>query len=73
MDLRMAPSSTVVLPEYIHKQVRHTMDHWMILGNKYGRTNSALTSTLHNQRTTHYQLLARTYGPTVYTWMNPPI
>lgn len=73
MDLRTAPSSTVVLPEYIHKQVRHTMDHWMILGNKYGRTNSALTSTLHNQRTTHYQLLARTYGPTAYTWMNPPI
>jgi hypothetical protein len=73
MDLRTTPYATDVLPEYIHKQISHTMDHWRILGNKFGRTNPTTHPTLHHQRITHYQLLARTYGPAIYTWMNPPI
>ena len=73
MDLRTTPQATDVIPEYIHKQIRHTMDHWTGIGSKYGRTNPAALTTLLTQRTSHYQLLVRTYGPSVLTWMNPPV
>ena len=56
MDLRISPKATSVLPEFIHKQIQHSLAHWMDLGGKIGRTQSPNPTALADQRRAHFEL-----------------
>jgi hypothetical protein len=72
MDL--GASATTLLPEYIHKQIRHPPEHWTALApNNFGRTTAPPLPTLSEERKIHHELLVHHYGPSVYSWMNSPI
>jgi hypothetical protein len=70
MDLRISSRATTLLPEYIHKQINHPLSHWLYLDRLYGRTAEKPPSGLSLQRRCHFELLLRTYGPSVYNWMD---
>jgi hypothetical protein len=72
-DLRIAPRANYPLPEYIHKQIPHTLAHWTDVGGKIGRTSSPDPTSLADQRRAHLELLAKIYGPDVLGWMSSPI
>jgi len=73
MDLRISPRATHLLPEYIHKQIQHSLKHWTDIGGKIGRTTAPNPASLADQRRTHHELLTRVYGPGVHTWMDNPM
>jgi hypothetical protein len=73
MDLRIAPGASYPLPEYIHKQISHTLVHWTDLGGKIGRTSSPNPTSLADQRRAHLDLLVNSYGPNVLSWMSSPL
>lgn len=73
MDLRISPRSTFVLPEFLHKQIRHPLAHWLDLGGKIGRTVAANATVLADQRRAHFDLLVRVYGSGVRSWMKSPL
>lgn len=76
MDLRTSPPSNSLLPEYVHKQIRHPPEHWTALAPKYtnyGRTTTPASPSLDDQRKTHHRLLTHIYGTGVHSWMNNPI
>ncbi len=73
MDLRVTPRATHLLPEYIHKQIPHKLEHWTDLGGKIARTNSPYSTGLVDQRMAHFELLVNIYGQDVLNWMNSPI
>jgi hypothetical protein len=70
MDLRISPKATGLLPEYIHKQIDHTIDHWNYLGALHGRTSKYRSPPLVRQRRCHFELLVAIYGPSIYDWMD---
>jgi hypothetical protein len=69
MDLRLTPPAGSVLPEFIHKQTRHSVTHWIDAGRNIGQTSSACGKKLTSERIAHHGLLTAVYGPTVVTWM----
>lgn len=69
MDLRLSPPATSVLPEFVHKQIRHTLRHWSDGGRHIGRTSAPSGGTLVAVRLTHHELLTRVYGPSVVVGM----
>ncbi|HYH86169.1 MAG TPA: hypothetical protein VEX60_12000 [Pyrinomonadaceae bacterium] len=72
MDLKA--SADRVLPEYVHKQIRHLPEHWTVLApNNYGRTTAPPLPALADERKIHHRLLIHHYGPSVRSWMNDPI
>lgn len=72
MDLRA--SADGLLPEYVHKHIRHLPEHWTVLApTNYGRTTAPPLPTLADQRKIHHHLLIRHYGTSVRGWMNNPI
>lgn len=72
VDLRIMPRATDLLPEYIHKQIRHTMAHWTDAGAKIELTGTPGHTTLEDQRRAHHELLVKTYGSDVAVWMSNP-
>lgn len=70
MDLRVKPKPTTLLPEYIHKHIPHPVEHWTSVGPLFDRTSKLSSEDLVKQRRCHYELLLRTYGPVVQSWMN---
>jgi hypothetical protein len=74
MDLRTLPLAYSLLPEYVHKEIRHPMEHWTDTApNNYGRTTAPRSPSLTEQRETHHRLLVHTYGAGVLGWMKNPI
>lgn len=74
MDLRTVPLPGGLLPEYIHKQIPHSLSHWKSVGPlNYGRINVPFSSSLREQRINHHYLLIKRYGGSVVSWMNSPI
>jgi hypothetical protein len=77
MDLRIIPRANHLLPEFIHKQIRHSLKHWTDAGSnmsdRIGRTLARNRELLSNQRICHHELLASVYGAGVYTWMDKPV
>jgi hypothetical protein len=69
MDIRISPRSTALLPEYIHKQIDHSIDHFVDIG----RTSKSSSDGLADQRRTHHNLLIENYGPDILSWMPSPI
>jgi len=72
VDLRVDPRATELLPEYIHKQIRHTVSHWTDAGAKIGQTSVPDPTSLEDQRRAHHDLLVKTYGSDVAGWMSAP-
>jgi hypothetical protein len=60
-----------LLPEYIHKQIKYALEHWVNGGKLIGRTNSK-PGDLRRLRTTHYDLCRRVYGARLLRWMPKP-
>lgn len=62
-----------LLPEYIHKQIGHKIDHWFDSGRKIGKTTQPVTANLVDLRRAHHELLVSKYGANVLVWMPDPI
>lgn len=74
MDLAGQSTLRRLLPEYIHRQFPHTMDHWITAGRRLGVTMRAQRATLADARRAHYALLGLHYGEAaVHEWMAEPI
>lgn len=71
MDLG-SPKAAQLLPEYIHKQIGHKIDHWIDSGKKIGKTTQAVTANLADMRRAHHELLVSRHGPDVLGWMPDP-
>jgi hypothetical protein len=69
MDLNIAGAGNPLLPEFIHKQIEHTMEHWLGTGQRIGRTTRPINGNLAALRRAHYSKLCATYGPGVSAWM----
>ncbi len=67
MDLRLSPTAAELLPEYIHKQIEHPVQHWHDAGNLLGRTSDWRPPDLISIRRAHQALLTSTYKTEVYT------
>jgi len=75
MDLRTSPRAVKLLPEYIHKQIHHPIEHWTNItpDSNYGRSSALVSTSLSKQRQAHYGLLASTYGSSILRWMKRAI
>jgi hypothetical protein len=69
MDLAGQAGFRRLLPEYIHRQIRHTNQHWIAAGRRLGITTRPSRCPLPVARRAHHELLALNYGPTIYNWM----
>jgi hypothetical protein len=69
MDARVHPSMGDLIPEFIHKQIDHDVSHWQATGELCERTTSAIGGDLGHLREAHHELLLRTYGADVLSWM----
>jgi hypothetical protein len=73
MDLRIRPRANHLIPEYIHKQIKHPLKHWFDAGTntaiRTGRTTAPNLESLVDQRNTHHELLASVYGTGIRIWM----
>jgi hypothetical protein len=69
MDLQYTPATTALMPEYIHKQIDHTLEHWENANRLCGRTTRPTIDALDRQRKAHFALLASVYGKDVCAWM----
>lgn len=67
MDLRISPSATTLLAEYIHKQIGHPVEHWNDTGRLLGRTSAWKPSSPTELRRVHERLLILNYGPDAKT------
>lgn len=67
MDLRITPAPTVLLPEYIHKEIDHTHKHWRDAGCLLGHTSLWRCSDLAETRRAHQRLLSSAYQTATYT------
>jgi hypothetical protein len=72
MDLQLNPLPTDLLPEFIHQQIPHTVEHWVAAGRLLGRIPEwyPRRGWLKKWRGNHHDLLIRSYGPGVRAWMN---
>ena len=74
MDLGGQGAFRRLLPEYIHRQVPHTLDHWLSAGRRLGVTTRPSHVGLATARRAHHELLVLHYGQTsIYNWMGEPI
>ena len=69
MDLRTTPRANTLLPEYLHEQIVHYMEHWYAAGCQCEKATGTTSGDLPNQRAAHHGLLATLYGPDVFAWM----
>ncbi len=69
MDLRVSPRATALLPEYIHAQIDHSLEHWINSGRMFGMTVHPTPSEYRQQRESHLDLLEWKYGASVRAWM----
>lgn len=67
MELDVRHVAKVLLPEYIHKQIRHPLKHWDDTGRLLGRTTASFGSNLINMRRAHQKLLTSTYATDEHT------
>ncbi len=68
MNLQMNPVN--LLPEFIHKEISHTTEHWIKTGRLLDRTTAAASVSLDQQRRNHHELLCQRYGENkIKTWM----
>ncbi|HMV85315.1 MAG TPA: hypothetical protein PLD20_15620 [Blastocatellia bacterium] len=73
MELRTLPSATRLLPEFIHKQLDHKIEHWLNAGSLLEATVADVSASLEVQRSNHYELLGQSYGQKkISTWMPQP-
>lgn len=66
MDLRLSPAPAVLLPEYIHKEIEHTEDHWYNARCLLGCTSDWRSSDLTETRRAHQRLLSLAYRTVTY-------
>jgi len=69
MDLQYNPRPSHLRPEFIHRMIAHTPEHWYSTGRMLGRTSTASPFDLGPQRSAHHDLLCRRYGMGVKAWM----
>jgi hypothetical protein len=69
MDLAGHNTLKRLLPEYIHRQIPHTLNHWHDAGRRLGVTTRHALNELVMARTSHHSLLAFHYGASIYDWM----
>lgn len=77
MDLCQASTFTRLLPEVIHNQIDHSIEHWISAGRSCRKVSPSSPAPVGNQikkqRQRHHKLLVKTYGKNVYTWMRSPM
>jgi hypothetical protein len=74
MDLRLRPKANQLIPEYIHKQIHHPIEHWYQAGSELRRAEKPNLEDITDQRMAHYRLLCRHYGSArVLSWMDMPV
>ena len=66
MDLRHSPGSRVLLPEYIHKEIEHTEEHWYNSGYLLGCTSDWRITNLTETRRVHQRMLSAAYRTVTY-------
>jgi hypothetical protein len=66
MDLRLTPASSVLLPEYIHKEIGHNENHWYNAGALLGRSSDWRSSNLTETRRMHQRHLSLAYRSVTY-------
>ncbi|HEV7892633.1 MAG TPA: hypothetical protein VGP08_18615 [Pyrinomonadaceae bacterium] len=66
MDLRLDPAPSILLPEYIHKEIEHTPQHWNDAERLLGQTSEWQPSNLVKTRRIHQRLLASLYQTDAY-------
>lgn len=71
VDLQLSPRPVHLLPEFIHQQIPHTIEHWNAGGRLLARTpgHHPRPGWLSNRRHNHHGLLAKVYGLGVDAWM----
>jgi hypothetical protein len=62
MDLQISPPAAFLLPEFIHEQIDHRIEHWDEAGQFCIATTRPMVESLDKQRCTHHKLLALKYG-----------
>lgn len=73
MDVRPSVPDPVLVREYIHEQIDHTLDDWSAAGRLCERTSGAAPALLPRVRKRHHQLLRERYGALVVdAWMPDP-
>jgi hypothetical protein len=68
MDLAVPCRTISLLPEFIHKQIDHPIEHWRNGLPSVGRVDAATSNDIASQRGSHHALLASHY-PAVAAWM----
>lgn len=70
MDLQTVPPANKLLPEFIHQQIDHKIEHWLNAGSLLESTEVANSESLCKQRPQHHGLLGQSYGQNkINTWM----
>jgi len=57
MDLRISPAASALLPEYVHKQIGHPIEHWNETGRLLGRASDWNRWPLTEIRRAHERLV----------------
>lgn len=74
MDLQISPPARYpLMPEYIHRQIDHSIHHWTAAGSLIGRTDTPPIADLIDMRQGHYHRLIREYGPGISHWLTNPL
>lgn len=71
--MRIAQRREPLLPEYIHKEMTHTLRHWEDGGSRLERLDRKVQCDLPAHRLQHYNRLLATYGSPVQSWMPKPV
>jgi hypothetical protein len=69
VDLQIVPRQRSLLPEFIHKQITHPLEHWLGSGRALARTTKPTGLNVTAERHAHLELLASIYGDLVFRWM----
>jgi len=70
MDLQVSPAAATLLPEFVHEQIDHSVEHWDKAGQVCKPTTRAMKGELDLQRSVHHRLLVRKYGRNeILAWM----
>ncbi len=59
----------VLLEQFVHEQIDHSVTQWFKAGRLIGRTTVADTLPIEQARQRHHDTLIRTYGVSVLEWM----
>lgn len=68
MNLAVDETGITILPEFVHQQIDHPIEHWLAA---FGivKTTRATRSDLVNQRSAHHRGLLRKHGDPILQWM----